>query len=55
MNFLDAENWSDLDALEKEHEELDDVKLVQLHERLKPYFLRRIKADVMKNLPAKVH
>ena len=53
MNFLDPDQWDDLTSLEKEYEELNDELIHQLHERLRPYFLRRIKADVMK-LPPKV-
>ncbi|KAF8519115.1 P-loop containing nucleoside triphosphate hydrolase protein [Hysterangium stoloniferum] len=52
MNFLDADEWSDLEALEKEHEVLTEDLILKLHERLKPYFLRRTKADVLK-LPPK--
>ncbi|KAG9001163.1 hypothetical protein FRB93_012245 [Tulasnella sp. JGI-2019a] len=52
MNFLDPHNWADLKALEAEFEELDDEKLADLRGRLKPYFLRRIKSDVM-DLPPK--
>lgn len=54
MNFLDPENWSDLEALEREHasEVLDEERVKQLHERLRPYFLRRTKKEVLK-LPPK--
>ncbi|KAG2159672.1 uncharacterized protein EDB93DRAFT_1111462 [Suillus bovinus] len=52
MNFLDPEEWSDLEALEKEHEELNEELVRQLHTRLKPYFLRRIKSEVLQ-LPPK--
>lgn len=54
MNFLDAENWNNLKKLEMEYAELDEDKLAELHNRLKPYFLRRVKADVMTDLPPKV-
>lgn len=53
MNFLDPDEWNDLDALGKEHEELTEDLVKQLHERLRPYFLRRIKSEVLK-LPPKV-
>jgi chromodomain-helicase-DNA-binding protein 4 len=53
MNFLDPEEWADLEALEKEHEVLDEDLIKQLHERLRPYFLRRTKKEVLK-LPPKV-
>ena len=53
MNHLDPDKWSDLEALEKEHEELTEELLKQLHVRLRPYFLRRIKSEVL-SLPPKV-
>ncbi|KAG2755489.1 hypothetical protein P692DRAFT_20793136 [Suillus brevipes Sb2] len=52
MNFLDPKEWSDLEALEKEHEELNEELVRQLHIRLKPYFLRRVKSEVLQ-LPPK--
>ncbi|GJJ09860.1 hypothetical protein Clacol_004084 [Clathrus columnatus] len=52
MNFLDPQNWGDVEALEKEYAEITEDLLMSLHERLKPYFLRRTKADVLK-LPPK--
>ncbi len=53
MNFLDPEQWNDLEAMEKEHEELTEELVKQLHSRLRPYFLRRIKSEVLQ-LPPKV-
>lgn len=53
MNFLDPVEWHNLEALEKEHEFLTDDLIKQLHERLRPYFLRRIKSEVLQ-LPPKV-
>ena len=53
MNFLDPDQWADLEALEKEFEELDEERIKDMHERLRPYFLRRVKADVL-DLPPKV-
>jgi hypothetical protein len=53
MNFLDPEKWNDLESLEKEHEELTEELVKNLHERLRPYFLRRIKSEVLQ-LPPKV-
>jgi chromodomain-helicase-DNA-binding protein 4 len=53
MNFLDPEEWKDLEGLEKEHEVLDEELVKQLHNRLRPYFLRRIKSEVLQ-LPPKV-
>lgn len=54
LNYLDAEKWENLDALEKRYENLTEKLVKQLHEELRPYFLRRVKADVMKDLPRKV-
>ena len=54
MNFLDPAEWADLKALEREYSELDETKLLEMHTKLKPYFLRRMKADVMRDLPPKV-
>ena len=53
MNFLDPDKWDDLNALEKQHEELTEELVKELHEKLRPYFLRRVKAEVLK-LPPKV-
>lgn len=53
MNFLDPDEWNDLEALEKEHEELTEDLVKQLHNRLRPYFLRRLKSEVLQ-LPPKV-
>ena len=47
MNFLNPDDWKDLEALSKEFEELDEERVKTLHERLRPYFLRRVKADVL--------
>ncbi|KAG9121858.1 hypothetical protein FRC07_002007, partial [Ceratobasidium sp. 392] len=54
MNFLDPDEWNDLDALEEEYdqENLTEELLARLHERLRPYFLRRQKAEVL-DLPDK--
>ncbi|KAI6136491.1 SNF2 family N-terminal domain-containing protein [Pisolithus sp. B1] len=52
MNFLDADQWNDLETLAKEYEVLTEDLVRQLHARLKPYFLRRIKSDVLQ-LPPK--
>lgn len=52
MNFLDPDEWTDLESLAKEYEELTEDLVHQLHARLKPYFLRRIKSDVLQ-LPPK--
>lgn len=53
MNFLDPNEWRDLEKLEAEHEELTEELVKELHNRLRPYFLRRIKSEVL-TLPPKV-
>ena len=53
MNFLDPDQWKDLEQLSKQYEELTDELVKDLHNRLKPYFLRRIKSEVLQ-LPPKV-
>ncbi|THH02604.1 hypothetical protein EW026_g282 [Hermanssonia centrifuga] len=52
MNFLDPTEWRDLEALAKEHEVLTEDGIKELHTRLRPYFLRRIKSEVLE-LPPK--
>ncbi|KAJ6519648.1 SNF2 family DNA-dependent ATPase [Mycena sanguinolenta] len=52
MNFLDPQNWKDLEALAEKYEELNEDLVKELHTRLRPYFLRRIKSQVLK-LPPK--
>ncbi|CAE6358604.1 unnamed protein product [Rhizoctonia solani] len=54
MNFLDPQNWNNLDELEEEYdqENLTEELISRLHERLRPYFLRRQKAEVL-DLPVK--
>ncbi|CAE6457352.1 unnamed protein product [Rhizoctonia solani] len=54
MNFLDSQNWNNLDELEEEYdqENLTEELIARLHERLRPYFLRRQKAEVL-DLPMK--
>jgi len=53
MNFLDPDAWSDLEALEKQYEVLSEELVKDLHNKLRPYFLRRIKSEVLQ-LPPKV-
>jgi len=53
MNFLDPNEWGDLEQLEKDHKELTEDLVKELHNRLRPYFLRRLKGQVLQ-LPPKV-
>ncbi|KAI9513073.1 SNF2 family N-terminal domain-containing protein [Russula earlei] len=52
MNFLDPNEWGDLERLEKDHTELTEELVKELHIRLRPYFLRRLKGQVLQ-LPPK--
>ncbi|KAH8099377.1 SNF2 family N-terminal domain-containing protein [Cristinia sonorae] len=52
MNFLDPEKWKDLEKLTKDYEELTQERVQDLHQKLRPYFLRRVKAEVLQ-LPPK--
>ncbi|KAF5374945.1 hypothetical protein D9758_000456 [Tetrapyrgos nigripes] len=52
MHFLDPSQWQDLEALDSEYAELNEDLVKQLHGRLRPYLLRRIKNDVL-DLPPK--
>ncbi|KAJ6604478.1 SNF2 family DNA-dependent ATPase [Mycena vulgaris] len=52
MNFLDPVAWNDLEALAQKHETLTEDLVKELHTRLRPYFLRRIKSQVLQ-LPPK--
>ena len=53
MNFLDPDNWNDLEALENKYQELNEALIKDLHNKLRPYFLRRVKSEVLE-LPPKV-
>jgi len=53
MNFLDPSGWADLEQLEKQYQNLDENLVKELHAKLRPYFLRRNKCDVL-DLPPKV-
>jgi SNF2 family DNA or RNA helicase len=54
MNFLDPDQWNNLDKLKKRFEVLDQELVQELHGMLRPYFLRRVKSEVMRDLPRKV-
>ncbi|WWC96240.1 hypothetical protein V866_003107 [Kwoniella sp. B9012] len=53
LNFLDPTTFRQLEDLEKRFENLNESLVTELHEMIKPYILRRIKADVLK-LPPKI-
>jgi chromodomain-helicase-DNA-binding protein 4 len=53
MNFIDPENWPDVEELEQQYQQdlLTPALVTGLHEKLKNYFLRRTKEIL--NLPQK--
>ncbi|KAI8381211.1 uncharacterized protein BYT42DRAFT_644051 [Radiomyces spectabilis] len=51
MHFVHPSQFADVDQLEKKYAELSHDVVQELHERLKPYFLRRTKQLVLKTLP----
>ncbi|KAK8858701.1 hypothetical protein IAR55_002930 [Kwoniella newhampshirensis] len=53
LNFLDPSTFKDLWDLEQRFDNLNEGLIQELHEMIKPYILRRIKADVLK-LPPKI-
>ncbi|KAG9294994.1 hypothetical protein G9A89_017788 [Geosiphon pyriformis] len=53
MNFLGLEDFHDPRLMAQEYEEFSKEKLDELHEKLKPYFLRRTKEQVLGFLPPK--
>lgn len=53
MYFLDPEEWSNLDELEKHYAEMTEDLAKELREKIAPYMLRRRKEDVL-DLPPKV-
>jgi len=53
MNFLDPNELEDLERLENDYKELTEELVKELHNRLRPYFLRRLKGQVLQ-LPPKV-
>ena len=54
LNFLRPTDFSDMDNFLKEFSDLSkDDQVKKLHDKLGPHLLRRLKADVLKNMPSK--
>lgn len=54
LNFLNKDKFNDLAAFQNEFADVSKEEQVKrLHEMLGPHMLRRLKADVLKNMPTK--
>ncbi|KAJ7673066.1 SNF2 family N-terminal domain-containing protein [Mycena polygramma] len=53
MNFLDPGKWADLEAIASNCQTLSHNQVLEMHNKLRAYFLRRTKTQVLE-LPAKV-
>ncbi|XP_035705882.1 chromodomain-helicase-DNA-binding protein Mi-2 homolog isoform X3 [Folsomia candida] len=54
LNFLCPEKFNDLAVFQNEFAEIDkEDQVKKLHDMLGPHMLRRLKADVLKNMPSK--
>ncbi|XP_059608897.1 chromodomain-helicase-DNA-binding protein Mi-2 homolog [Phlebotomus argentipes] len=54
LNFLSKDKFNDLAAFQSEFADVSKEEQVKrLHEMLGPHMLRRLKADVLKNMPSK--
>lgn len=54
LNFLNKDKFNELAAFQNEFADVSKEEQVKrLHEMLGPHMLRRLKADVLKNMPAK--
>ncbi|KAI9009404.1 P-loop containing nucleoside triphosphate hydrolase protein [Phycomyces nitens] len=53
MHFIDPPKFKNLKDLEDKYGELSHETVQELHEQLKPYFLRRTKKNALKDLPPK--
>lgn len=54
LNFLSKDKFNDLSAFQNEFADVSKEEQVKrLHEMLGPHMLRRLKADVLKNMPSK--
>ncbi|KAI9316427.1 P-loop containing nucleoside triphosphate hydrolase protein, partial [Dichotomocladium elegans] len=53
MHFVDPDKFGDIETLEERYSGLTRDNVQGLHDLLRPYFLRRTKEVVLKNLPPK--
>ncbi|KAL0268514.1 UNVERIFIED_CONTAM: hypothetical protein PYX00_010429 [Menopon gallinae] len=54
LNFMCRDKFSDLAAFQNEFADISkEEQVTKLHDLLGPHMLRRLKADVLKNMPAK--
>jgi chromodomain-helicase-DNA-binding protein 4 len=54
LNFLSKDKFNDLSAFQSEFADISKEEQVQkLHDMLGPHMLRRLKADVLRNMPSK--
>ncbi|KAI8144647.1 P-loop containing nucleoside triphosphate hydrolase protein [Fennellomyces sp. T-0311] len=53
MHFVDRKAFADVEELEEKYNELSHTTVQELHDQLKPYFLRRTKEVILKTLPPK--
>jgi SNF2 family DNA or RNA helicase len=54
LNFIDPENYDDVDEFLEEYGDMKSKeKIDDLHEKIRPYILRRLKEDVEKSVPPK--
>ncbi|XP_055907342.1 chromodomain-helicase-DNA-binding protein Mi-2 homolog isoform X2 [Eupeodes corollae] len=54
LNFLSRRKFSDLNAFQNEFADVaKEEQVKRLHEMLGPHMLRRLKSDVLKNMPSK--
>eukprot|EP00775_Hariotina_reticulata_P005696 gene5696-5934_t len=55
MNFLEPAKFPSVEAFKTSYAQLDDKdKIAELHRQLQPHLLRRLKKDVLKQLPPKM-
>lgn len=54
LNFLSSDKFNDMAEFQREFDEIDkEDQIKKLHDLLGPHMLRRLKADVLKNMPTK--